>query len=68
MSIKDFIALHLKGSEHIKITLRNGKVLMGILLNDYLSVEKILIYNYETENVPPEEYIKLEVIRDLKVI
>ena len=68
MLIKDFKALHLKGSENIKITLRNGKILFGILLNDYLNLEKILIYNYVTENEQPEQYINLEVIRELKII
>jgi hypothetical protein len=68
MLIKEFKALSLKGSEHIEVTLRNGKVLIGILLNDYLNLDEILIYNLGIETKNPEEFIKMAVIRDLKII
>jgi len=68
MLLKEFNALRLKGSEQIEVTLRNGKVLIGILLNDYLSLDEILIYNLGKEYQNAEELIKVDVIRELKVI
>ena len=68
MLINDFKALHLKGSEQVKITLANGKIIIGLLLNDYLTLEKILIYNFGADDTKPEEYINLDIIRELKII
>jgi len=68
MLIRDFNALHLNGAEHIKITLSDGSVVNGVLLNETPESDKILIYNLENKKEKEEEYIKLEAIRELEIM
>jgi len=70
MKTKEFNALNLKGSEQINIILEEGTIINGILLNNAVSSDRILIYNLGKKNKEEntEEYIALDTIQKIQII
>lgn len=70
MSIKEFNDLSLKGAEQIKITLEDGIIINGILLNNVVSSNRIIIYNLgkKTKKENHEEFVSLNNIQKVQII
>ena len=70
MKTDEFNDLKLKGAERINILLEEGTVINGILLNNAISHNKILIYNLGKKNKKEitEEYIALDSIQKIQII
>lgn len=70
MKTNEFNALNLKGAEQINIVLEEGTVINGILLNNAINSNRILIYNLgkKSKKENTEEYISLEQIKKIQII